>query len=115
MRPSKDVPVSKKSDPDVSAELPIAFRPSSNGEFEPPAPSERDLQAEEALRRLVDEKARRTGMTRRQFVESASGAAAALYVMTQAYGCSTPPRTGEFTRDAGFDVPADASPSDAAQ
>lgn len=115
MVPSKKVPVPKKSERDVPVELPVTFRPSSNGEFEPPPPGERDRQAEEALRRLVDEKARRTGVTRRQFVESASGAAAALYVMNQAYGCSRTPGADGFTRDAGFDVPADVSANDAAQ
>ena len=48
-------------------------------------------------------------MTRRQFTESAAGMVGALYVMNQAYGCSTPapgPPDGGFTRDAGYDVPA---------
>jgi uncharacterized protein len=53
-------------------------------------------------------------LTRRQFVESASGTAAALYVMNQAYGCSRTPSGGGFTKDAGYDVPADVSAEDAA-
>lgn len=115
MKPSKPVPVSRKSDPDAPLELPVSFRRGSNGEFEPPPLRARDLQAEEALRRLVDEKARRLGLTRRQFVESTCGTAAGLYVINQAYGCSSTPSGQGFTRDAGFDVPADVSAADAAQ
>jgi predicted TIM-barrel fold metal-dependent hydrolase len=42
--------------------------------------------------RIVEEKHRRIGMSRREFVDSASGMAAALFVINQVYGCGT---TGE--------------------
>ena len=69
-------------------------------------------------------KARRFGMTRRQFAESASGMVGALFVINQVYGCSRGRwrrrrrfgqrrRRGGFSRDAGFDVPADVSAADA--
>jgi uncharacterized protein len=115
MKPSKPVRVSRKSDADKPLELPVSFRRGSNGEFEPPPVRERDLQAEEALKLLVDEKARRLGMNRRQFIESACGTAAGFYIINQAYGCSGTSSGGGFSRDAGYDVPADVSPQDAAR
>jgi uncharacterized protein len=125
----------KKSEPESVPELPFSFHPCSNGEYEPPPVTARDIQAEEMYRRLVDEKSRRLGMTRRAFTESASGMAAALFVMNQVYGCSSKGAGsaggggsggggvggggvgggGGFTRDAGFDVAADVSAADAAQ
>ena len=103
----------KKSDSDAAPRAPISFHPMSNGEFEPRPVNDRDRLAATLYRRLVDEKAARFGMTRRQFTESASGMLGALYVMNQAYGCSS--KGAAFTRDGGFDVPADVSAADASQ
>jgi predicted TIM-barrel fold metal-dependent hydrolase len=83
-------------------------------------------------RRIVEEKAQRLGITRREFTESASGMVAALFVLNQVYGCRSDARTvpssagsggsgsgasgsGGFSRDAGFDIPQNVSPKDAAQ
>ena len=79
----------KKSDSEAEPRSPISFHPMSNGEFEPRPVDDRDRLAAKLYRELVDEKAQRLGMTRRQFSESASGMLGALYVMNQAYGCST--------------------------
>jgi predicted TIM-barrel fold metal-dependent hydrolase len=87
----------KKSSPDFPIESPIPFRAGSNGEFEPPAPTKRDLAAEELFHRVAAEKARRVGLSRRDFVSSAMGTATALYVINEVYGC---------TSEAGFNVDA---------
>jgi uncharacterized protein len=108
----------KKSDSEAEPRSPISFHPMSNGEFEPRPVDDRDRLAAKLFRELVDEKSKRFGMTRRQFCESASGMLGALYVMNQAYGCSTGGASAGdagFTQDAGFDVPADVSANDAAQ
>src|SRR5262245_36983034 len=102
----------KKSDSEPDPRSPVSFHPMSNGEFEPRPLDDRDVLAAKLYRRLVDDKAPRYGMTRRQFTESASGMIGALYVMNQAYGCS---KGASYTRDAGFDVPADVSAGDANQ
>jgi uncharacterized protein len=139
----------KKSEPrDRADELPaspISFHPSSNGEFEPRPVTDRDRHAAAMYRDIVEAKARRLGMTRRAFTESASGMMAALVVLNQVYGCSSGSKSGGsagaagggagaagaagaaggggagsggaagFSRDAGFDVPHDVSAMDAAQ
>jgi uncharacterized protein len=43
------------------------------------------------FQRLVEEKHRRLGITRRQFAESACGMAAALFVIDKIYGCGSDP------------------------
>ena len=108
----------KKSDSEAEPRSPISFHPMSNGEFEPRPVDDRDRLAAKLYRELVDEKSKRFGLTRRQFCESASGMLGALYVMNQAYGCSRGGASAGdagFTRDAGYDVPADVTANDAAQ
>jgi predicted TIM-barrel fold metal-dependent hydrolase len=111
----------KKSEPDDLVEFPVSFHPSSNGEFEPRLPTERDRRAAARYRELVETRARRLGMTRRAFVESASGMVAALFVLNEFYGCGSSGGergaggAGGFSRDAGFDVPDDVSAADAAE
>jgi predicted TIM-barrel fold metal-dependent hydrolase len=117
----------KKSDREEPPRFPITFHPSSNGEFMPRAANERDRRGDALYRRLVDEKAKRLGMTRRQFAESASGMVGALFVMNEVYGCSgskpsaADARASEvggseagFSPDAGYDVAEDVSAADAA-
>ena len=77
----------KKSQPESPLRSPIPFRTGSNGEFAPRAPTDRDARAEEAYRRIVDTNARRLGVSRRQFIESSCGTAAALLVINSVYGC----------------------------
>ncbi|HEU4406141.1 MAG TPA: amidohydrolase family protein [Polyangiaceae bacterium] len=50
-------------------------------------PTKADRRADEAFRRLADESARRLGVSRRAFVTSSCGTAAALLVINQTYGC----------------------------
>jgi predicted TIM-barrel fold metal-dependent hydrolase len=121
----------KKSEPELEPESPIPFHPCSNGEAPPRPRTEQDRQAEALYRRIVEEKAPRLGMSRRDFTQSACGWAAAMFVANQVYGCggkgSGSPAgsggaggggsggAGGFTRDAGYDVAADVSARDAAQ
>lgn len=90
----------RKSQPDERLESPIAFRAGSNGEFVPVPPTPDDERAEQAYRRLVDDNVRRLGISRRDFVSSACGTAAALAVINQTYGCGGK-RGGT---GAGYDV-----------
>lgn len=73
----------RKSAPERSLVAPISFAPPSNGEFCPRAPSAEARRMEALFWRIVGEKHRRLGLTRRQFVESACGMAAALSVINQ--------------------------------
>ncbi|MBZ0237123.1 MAG: amidohydrolase [Deltaproteobacteria bacterium] len=77
----------RKSQPDGPLESPIPFHAGSNGELAPRPVTAAERRAEETYRRLVDENARRTGLTRRDFVMSACGSAAALLVINQLAGC----------------------------
>ncbi len=105
----------RKSDPEPEVTSPIAFRACSNGEHAPAVETGRDRRAERRFVELVETMHRRAGMTRRQFVESACGAATALIVINEVYGCSsdgdgassTPPdvsRPRDPLSDAGFGV-----------
>ena len=80
---------SKKSQAELAPTSPIVFRPCSNGEYCPGPETERDRRAEQMFLRIVEEKHRRLGMSRRAFSQSASGMAAALMVINQVYGCGS--------------------------
>jgi predicted TIM-barrel fold metal-dependent hydrolase len=102
----------KKSDPDHEPESPVPFHVGSNGELVPRERSERDVRAERTFRELVAEKARRLGLSRRDFVGSVLGTSTALYVINQIYGCSsseTTGGTGQYDVDAGMTEDADAA------
>ena len=77
----------KKSRNEREPSSPIPFRCGSNGEFSPPAKSERDARAERLFERLAGDNARRVGLSRRDFVTSVLGTATALCVVNQVYGC----------------------------
>jgi predicted TIM-barrel fold metal-dependent hydrolase len=92
----------KKSAPEAELASPIPFRTCSNGEFVPPPETARDRRAAELFRTMVDERARRLGISRRDFVHSACGTATALLVMNQVYGCGDDGGGGgRFDVDAG--------------
>jgi predicted TIM-barrel fold metal-dependent hydrolase len=92
----------KKSEPDEPFESPIAFVPASNGERTPPQPTERDRRAITLFRELADLRARRLGVSRRDFLRSAAGAATALAVIDSVYGCSSGEGGSEPMRDGGL-------------
>jgi uncharacterized protein len=77
----------KKSQPEPPLASPVSFYTGSNGEFAPPAVGPLEQRADERYRRLIDERARRLGVSRRELIRSASGTAAALLVIDQTFGC----------------------------
>jgi predicted TIM-barrel fold metal-dependent hydrolase len=89
----------KKSQADRPLASPVSFHAGSNGELAPPPVTEADLRAEARYRRLVDDNARRLGISRRDFVTSACGTAAALLVINQTYGCGN--KGGGYAVDPG--------------
>ncbi len=102
----------KKSAPEWPVESPVPFHTGSNGEVEPRPVTPRDRAADAMFHRLAADNARRLGMPRRDFVTSAMGTATALFVINQAYGCTsggTGARgTGGFDVDAGMMLDAGA-------
>src|SRR5690349_20004234 len=94
---------SRKSETDPELRSPIPFEPPSNGEFCPRPPSERARLAERLWRRCVEDKHRRLGLTRRQFVESACGLASALWAINQAAcGDGDPAKAPGYSVDDGM-------------
>ncbi len=99
----------KKSAPDddsLPLRSPIPFVPGSNGEHWPKTPDARDRRAAELFRELVGTHARKLGVSRREFLKSAAGTAAALSVINQAYGCGGDDGPG-YAIDAGATIDAD--------
>lgn len=85
----------KKTDPELPPEPPILLGNKSNGEFFwTQTPRERRIRDE--ILRLADERSRRLGVDRREFLASALGMATSLYVVNLASGCG-----GD---DGGFQV-----------
>ena len=65
---------------------PIPARIASNEEFVPPPQSAEQKEYEDRLARISDETARRQGRSRRDFLRSGSGMAAALMALNQVFG-----------------------------
>ncbi len=95
---------SKKSELELPPSSPIAFRPCSNGEYCPRPESERDRRAQELFLRIVEDKHRALGMTRRAFSQSSAGMAAALLVINHVYGCGSSGKGSQsgYRVDAGM-------------
>jgi predicted TIM-barrel fold metal-dependent hydrolase len=73
-------------DAEVEAPPPIPARIVSNEEFIPPAPSRPQKEYEARLAGLSERAARRQGLSRRDFLRSGSGMAAALLALNQVFG-----------------------------
>src|SRR5216117_736947 len=69
--------------------LPIELGPIANGEYEPFTPGDVAGEAERRLRRLTDETAPRLGMSRREFLRSSCGTAAALFLLAACHSESS--------------------------
>src|SRR5829696_1882574 len=87
--------------------LPIKLRPCSNGEFVPPPPTALVREAVRRAREACDDNARRTGMSRRDFLRSTMGAATTLAVLA---ACSSD-RASNEGRDSGgtFRIPEEST------
>lgn len=93
----------RKSQGEAAPQSPITFRPCSNGEFSPIPETARDRRAASEFGRLVEDKHRRLGLSRREFAESACGLAAALLTINAVYGCNREPAYG-ITPDMAEDM-----------
>jgi uncharacterized protein len=78
-------------DPDGDVRLPLEVVPATNGEYIPDLPSAHDRDVEHAVRRAADDAARRAGMDRRSFLQSAGGIAVVLATIDLA-SCSSSSR-----------------------
>lgn len=103
-------PVTRFLDDDPG--LPIKWHPVSNGEFLPPPSSALVREATRRSLRAIDENARRTGVSRRQFLLSACGSATMLAVLA---ACSKDEASSQGQRPGGtFDVPKESTTEPAA-
>jgi predicted TIM-barrel fold metal-dependent hydrolase len=85
--------ITRKSRREPELVAPLDFHPPSNGEFCPVPPSARAVEAARRFWQMVEEKHKRLGMTRREFVNSSCGMAAALLAINQA-ACSSTGKPG---------------------
>jgi hypothetical protein len=85
--------------------LPIKLGPCSNGEFVPPPPTDLVLEAARRAREACEDNARRTGVSRRDFLLSLCGAATTLTVLA---ACSKE-KDGDSGSGGTFTVPDEAT------
>jgi len=71
---------------EASAATPIPTQIVSNGEYLPPPQSPIQKQVEERINELADVNGRRLGLSRRQFMQTGCGMAAAFLAMNEIYG-----------------------------
>ncbi len=85
--------------------LPFPLAPVSNGEWSPPPPSHKQKQVMRILDEEADKRAKKLGLSRRDFLRTAAGTATAYMVMNQVHGLanagdsSVLPVTLEQTQD----------------
>ena len=70
----------------ASAATPIPTQIVSNGEYLPPKQSETQKRVEQRIFELADEQGKRLGLSRRQFMATGCGMAAAFLAMKEIYG-----------------------------
>src|SRR5438128_9181722 len=70
----------------VSAATPIPTQIVSNGEYLPPPQSQTQKRLERQILELADTNAKRLGLSRRQFMRTSCGMAAAFLAMKEIYG-----------------------------
>src|SRR5438105_13123575 len=72
----------------ASAATPIPTQIVSNGEYLPPTQSETQRRVERRILELADANAKRLGLSRRQFMRTSCGMAAAFLAMKEIYGAN---------------------------
>jgi len=93
------------SDSELIPWLPFPLAPVSNGEWVPPPPTAKQRTVMRLVAEESDRRARKLGMTRRDFLRTAAGTATAYMVMNQVHGTAMAgdsavlPVTLEQTRD----------------
>src|SRR6266542_1604820 len=70
----------------ISAATPIPTQIVSNGEYLPPPQSETQKRVERRMLELADVSGKRLGLSRRQFMQTSCGMAAAFLAMNEVYG-----------------------------
>src|SRR5262249_59226782 len=70
----------------ISAATPIPTQIVSNGEYLPPPQSETQKRVERRMLELADVSSKRLGLSRRQFMQTSCGMAAAFLAMNEIYG-----------------------------
>jgi predicted TIM-barrel fold metal-dependent hydrolase len=83
--------------------LPLPTQMVSNGEFLPIPQTPKQKKIERLVRTMADERARRLGLSRRDFLRSAAGTATALMAINIANGC------GDDGESGGFQIPPEAT------
>src|SRR3954447_6546732 len=73
-------------DAQVECPLPIPSRIASNEEFIPPPQTPQQKQYEARLKEISDQAARAQGLSRRDFLRTGSGMAAALWALNEVFG-----------------------------
>jgi predicted TIM-barrel fold metal-dependent hydrolase len=76
------------TDPDGDVRLPLGVTSGTNGEYVPDPPTPHDLDVEQAALRAADDAARRVGIDRRAFLQTAGGVAVVLATIDLA-ACSS--------------------------
>ena len=79
----------RDDDPDGDVRLPLGVTPATNGEYVPDPPSQHDRDVARAALAHADDAARKAGMDRRRFLQTAGGVAAVLATIDLA-ACSSP-------------------------
>jgi predicted TIM-barrel fold metal-dependent hydrolase len=73
-------------DADSDIQSPIPTRISSNEEFIPPSQSAKELEVENRLREMAARNAKKLGVSRRRFLQSSCGMAAAMICFNEVFG-----------------------------
>ena len=86
---------------------PVPTRMISNGEYMPVPQTDKQRQVESRMGELADQASRKLGISRRQFLVSSGGTAAALLAMNEVYGTFFKVSAAELYESAAF---AEAAP-----
>lgn len=73
---------------DETPRLPIPTQIVSNGEYLPQPQTPQQKQVDALVQELAEQRARKLGMKRRDFLRTAAGTATVLFAMNQVYGCA---------------------------
>src|ERR1700712_1724923 len=102
----------KKTAPELPMEPPIRLGNMSNGEFfHESTPREQRIRAE--ILRQADERSRKLGIDRREFLASAMGMCTSLAVVNQFAACANPSDSGKKAGSGFIDMGASGSSSPA--
>jgi predicted TIM-barrel fold metal-dependent hydrolase len=87
----------RDDDPDADTRLPLGVLPATNGEYVPDPPSQHDHDVARAALAHADDAARKAGMDRRRFLQTAGGVAAVLATIDLAACSSSASRAAPST------------------